>query len=387
MEISKKCLSCDSALFEDHFFKLENMPAGAQEFDNPSKVDLEVRQCSHCELVQLTNEPVHSYKDVIRAVGFSDEMKKFREEQFGNFIKENSLYEKKVLEVGCGDGEYLRVMRDAGAETFGLENNPMLARKSRARGLSVYQGYITDKNSRVINHPFDAFFTMNFLEHAPNPKQLLEGIRNNLKEGGVGIVEVPNFDMMAATGHFSEFIGDHLSYFTKSSLTFLLDASGFEVLECSSIWHDYIISATVAKRDKEESSRLAGFTKNKIDFELFEKKKNKDLSSLDKYIRGYEDNSVAVYGAGHQSLALIALSGIGPRLKYIVDDAPFKQGRKSPASNVPIVSANTLREDPAKAIVVIGASYSDEIVDKLTKSGYNNLNIAVLRQEGLKIYK
>jgi len=158
-------------------------------------------------------------------------------------------------------------------------------------------------------------------------------------------------------------------------------------LECSSIWHDYIISATVAKRDKEESSRLAGFTKNKIDFELFEKKKNKDLSSLDKYIRGYEDNSVAVYGAGHQSLALIALSGIGPRLKYIVDDAPFKQGRKSPASNVPIVSANTLREDPAKAIVVIGASYSDEIVDKLTKSGYNNLNIAVLRQEGLKIYK
>ena len=115
-------------------------------------------------------------------------------------------------------------------------------------------------------------------------------------------------------------------------------------------------------------------------------KKDKVLSSLNQYVDKYGENNVAVYGAGHQALAVIAMSGIGDRLKYIVDDATFKQGRRAPASDVLIKHPSSLSSDPVQAIIVMGASYSDEIIDKLKKSNYNNLDIAVLRQEGLKVY-
>ena len=69
-----------------------------------------------------------------------------------------------------------------------------------------------------------------------------------LNEGGIGIVEVPNFDMMLKNNLFTEFINDHLFYFTKDTLASTLERNGFEVLKCENVWHDYIISATVKKR-------------------------------------------------------------------------------------------------------------------------------------------
>ena len=54
--------------------------------------------------------------------------------------------------------------------------------------------------------------------------------------------------MMLRNNLFSEFIRDHLFYFTRDTLTFTLNFNGFDVIECKEIWHDYIISATVKKK-------------------------------------------------------------------------------------------------------------------------------------------
>ena len=66
--------------------------------------------------------------------------------------------------------------------------------------------------------PFEAFFTLNFLEHQPTPKNFLRGIWHNLVPQGIGLVEVPNFDMMLRQRLFSEFTTDHLLYFTADTL-------------------------------------------------------------------------------------------------------------------------------------------------------------------------
>ena len=80
------------------------MPKAAQHLPTtPEKgVSLEVCQCSGCGVVQLNNEPVSYYKEVIRAVAFSQEMKEYRVSQFKDFISTHDLYNKRVLEVGCG---------------------------------------------------------------------------------------------------------------------------------------------------------------------------------------------------------------------------------------------------------------------------------------------
>src|SRR4029453_3196123 len=88
------------------------------------------------------------------------------------------------------------------------------------------------------------------------PNATLAGIHRHLADGGVGLVEVPNFDMMLRERQFAEFISNHLCYFTTSTLTTALSINGFEVLECSDEWHGYVLSAVVRKRARLD---LSGF--------------------------------------------------------------------------------------------------------------------------------
>ena len=393
-DTSRMCRVCGSNLFDDPIFRLENMPQSAQGFGKTrnnslahfGKIDLEICQCSRCELVQLNNDPVPYYKNVIRAVAFSKEMKKFREVQFKDFVSSHSLQGKKILEVGCGRGEYLRLMRDTGVNAYGIEHAVDSVYTCVHSDLLVEKLYIDRSDIEIPHAPFDAFFTMNFFEHAPDPSSMLRGISNNLTADGIGLVEVPNFGMMLKNNQFSEFIRDHLLYFTEKTLASTLKLNDFEILDCKSIWYDYIISAIVRKSDSDITKPL--------DLSGFATQKNKVVSDLHKFIDKYTPQQVAVYGAGHQALAILSIANLGyneieksSKIKYIVDDAIFKQGKFAPGSHIPIVNPKKLEEDPVESIIVMAASYSDEVIAKLQSSGPNNMGIAVLRQDGLKIIK
>lgn len=366
------------------------MPKSAQGFGETrdrsltdfSSINLEVCQCSKCRLVQLNrNRPVSYYREVIRASAFSDEMRLFRQQQFRVFIDTHELHNKKIVEIGCGKGEYLSLMKGAGAEAHGVEYGEESVKSCVDKNLSVSRIYV-EKNTEIPSAPFDAFFTLNFFEHAPDPSCMLQGIRNNLSDEAVGLVEVPNFDMMIRNNQFSEFIPDHLCYFTKDTLKATLELNGFDILECDAVWYDYIISAVVRK-----SKSWTGDSTDPLDLSGFIDQKNKVIKDLRNFVDKYPEGSVAVYGAGHQALAVLSMSGMGDKIKYIVDDATFKQGKFAPGSHLPIVSPEQMKKSPVEAIIVMAASYSDEVLARLRESGYNNIGLAVLRQDGLHVLK
>ena len=140
---NKKCRVCGNKFFDKPLLRYENMPRAAQflpdadSLENDRGVDLEVCQCSGCGLVQLSNEPVSYYKDVIRAAAFSEEMKEFRINQFGNFVQKYYLKGKKIVEIGCGSGEYLSIMQQFGVYAYGLEYSNESVRHCVKNGLKV----------------------------------------------------------------------------------------------------------------------------------------------------------------------------------------------------------------------------------------------------------
>ena len=217
-----KCRSCDG--FLEVVLEFKNMPKSAQNFPTADKLgedkgeDLEVCQCSMCGLVQLNNPPVSYYKEVIRAAAFSEEMRGFRVEQFRNFVEEYSLRGKKVVEIGCGKGEFLELMSSAGADAYGIEYSTESVNWCKRNNLNVEKFYIDSEDNKIPKYPFDCFFIMNFFEHLPDPNATLKCLYSNLSEDGIGLIEVPNFDMILEKNLFSEFISDHLFYFTKDSL-------------------------------------------------------------------------------------------------------------------------------------------------------------------------
>lgn len=372
-----QCRVCNHAFFESPLLRLENMPKAAQHLpdadslDKDRGVDLEVYQCSGCGLVQLTNDPVPYYREVIRAAAFSEEMEEFRAKQFGSFIAEYALKGKRIIEIGCGRGEYLAIMRQSGVEAYGLEYSEESVRHCLSTGLKVSQGFIEDSNFRLECAPFNGFYILNFLEHLPHPNALLRGIHKNLTVDGVGMVEVPNFDMILRNKLFSEFIGDHLFYFTKETLDITLRFNGFEIIEFNELWYDYILSAVVKKKPQTDLSNFDNYRAQlKID--------------LEDYIRRFEPRKVAIWGAGHQALAIISLMNLAEKVRYVIDSAPFKQGKYTPASHVPIVSPEALNSDPVDAVIVMAASYSDEVAKTIRQEFDKNIRVCIVRDYGLE---
>lgn len=372
-----QCRMCNRPFLGGPLLRYENMPGAAQHLPDAAALagekgtDLELFQCPGCGLVQLNRDPVPYYREVIRASAFSPEMKAFRMEQFRAFVRDHALAGKKVVEIGCGRGEYLELIREAGADACGVEAAPAAVEACVRRGLRVECGFVENAACRLEHAPFAAFFLLNFLEHLPDPNGTLAGIGANLAGGAAGLVEVPNFDMILRRRLFSELIGDHLFYFTRETLAFALQMNGFEVVECREVWHDYILSAVVKKRPVTD---LAAFRARRTEL----------TAELDAWLRRFADRRVAVWGAGHQALAVLALAGLGGRIRYVVDSAPFKQGKYTPATHIPIVSPDALAADPVDAVIVMAAAYSDEVVRMLRQRFDGRLAVAVLRDSGLE---
>jgi len=121
-----------------------------------------------------------------------------------------------------------------------------------------------------------------------------------------------------------------------------------------------------------------------LDITYFHRHQEKITAEVMTYLKPFAAKRVAVWGAGHQALALIALTGIAGSIRYVVDSAPFKQGRYTPATHLPVVAPEALFEDPVDAVLVIAGSYSDEVAWKIRQECNLKMPVAVLRGDGLE---
>jgi hypothetical protein len=212
---------------------------------------------------------------------------------------------------------------------------------------------------RIKGFCFMDFVSNNYLEHVPNPNEYLQQFN------GRGIIEVPNFDMIFEKDLFSEIMLDHLMYFTEGTLRFALQYNGFDVISIDPVWDDFIIlSATVEKR--RPLSLLSFLDQQEI-----------LKSKLDDYISRFD--RVAIYGASHEAFAYIAM--LNPRIAFVVDDSPMKQGKYTPTGGLRIYSKEHLKY--ADAVIIMGAGYSDEILKNLKFDG----SVAVMRNWGVEVIK
>lgn len=375
---TKPCRLCYAPLSGTPFLNLERMPASAQGFPKQDELadektaQLELFSCSACGLVQAQCEPVPYWRDVIRANAFSPAMQEFRKNFFADFVRDHALTGKSLIEIGCGRGEYLDLFKALGVRTFGTEHGPENANIALAAGHQVQTCFPEDSSIKLAHGPYDTFVSFNFLEHWPNPRQVLAAIHANTTETAVGLIEVPNCNMILSRALFSEFISDHLSYFTKETLTSLLNISGFEVDSCESIWNGYILSARVRKRPARSAAPFTDLRK-------------KLSRQFETFFKACGNKPICAWGAGHQSLAVLSLLNLENKIDFIIDSAPFKQGRYTPATHLPIHAPDHLHKSDVGAILIMAAGYSDEVLKILRRDFKADLKVAILRETELEI--
>jgi len=147
-----------------------------------------------------------------------------------------------LLDVGCGDGLFLRVARDAGWRVDGIEFSPEGAGRAAARlERPVAVGDLAA--AAVLPGPFDVVTVWHVLEHLPEPRPMLAAAHRRLRAGGLLVVAVPNLDNIPMRAAYRLARGrplplfepgarePHLSHFDERTLRRILAEAGFAAIE------------------------------------------------------------------------------------------------------------------------------------------------------------
>lgn len=137
----------------------------------------------------------------------------------------------RLLDVGCGNGTFLRDMRDAGWDVYGIDPDPGAVAAARATGASVEEGLLT--RDAFPAESFDAVTLSHVVEHLPDPAETLGICRDLLRPGGLVWIATPNLESRGHARYGRDWRGleppRHLAVFTPRALTGLLERLGLEV--------------------------------------------------------------------------------------------------------------------------------------------------------------
>jgi SAM-dependent methyltransferase len=156
----------------------------------------------------------------------------------------------RLLDFGCGAGQYVARMAAAGWQAEGLDLSAEAVRICRAAGLAVRQG--TLPGADLPEHSYDLVTMWHAIELVPSPRATLEAARNLVRPGGRLAIDCPRFDSRSARRFGSLWYGldlpRHLTHFTRSTLARHLEACGFEVERFVSVRRPVFIRHSLLRR-------------------------------------------------------------------------------------------------------------------------------------------
>jgi SAM-dependent methyltransferase len=143
---------------------------------------------------------------------------------------------RKILDIGCSIGMFLKVARDRGWETTGLELNQRAYEYAKnTLGLDVRKQLLHEAG--FAPESFNVVTLWEVLEHVPNPRDLIAQTHEILKPDGALALIVPNRNCLSARimRHVCACFGgrNHLWYFSPDNLASLLEQTGYSVVRCS----------------------------------------------------------------------------------------------------------------------------------------------------------
>ncbi len=208
-----------------------------------------ILRCLSCDLVFVDPVPAGATAQAAYGAEYYEPWRERREERLRRRLwrRRLGLVEARqrhgtLLDVGCGDGLFLKVARDAGWAVEGIEFSAEGARRSSRRlGRPVAVGDLA--RAPGLRGPFDVVTLWHVLEHLVSPAPMLEAARHRLRPGGLLAVAVPNLDNLPMRAAYLLARGralplyekgarePHLSHFSPATLRSFLRRQGFERIE------------------------------------------------------------------------------------------------------------------------------------------------------------
>lgn len=165
-----------------------------------------------------------------------------------------------VLELGCGRGELLEALRDAGVKAHGVDSDPAMVAACRRLGLAAEVGDALETLRARKAGSLGGVTAIHVLEHLPAATwmSVVEAAAAALRRGGVLLVECPNPDSLRVGAGLFWMDPTHRAPVHPQALAFVMRALGLEVVE-TKLLHPFPPEQALAKASQPEAVReLAG---------------------------------------------------------------------------------------------------------------------------------
>jgi 2-polyprenyl-3-methyl-5-hydroxy-6-metoxy-1,4-benzoquinol methylase len=210
---------------------------------NAERLGLLLVECVECEMVFLDNWgddfETELYDYYAQRIGrsqqeiFRDVNRIRYQELLGRF--ESIVAGRSILDVGCGQGQFVHTARDRGWNPLGIDLSASAIELGLSFGLPVRQ--LDFFSPDLAPGSFDVITMFELIEHVPRPGRFVARAEELLRPGGLLYLTTPNFgciDRRLLGSEWRAISREHLSYFTPKSLGRLVErSSDLESLEIS----------------------------------------------------------------------------------------------------------------------------------------------------------
>ena len=280
------------------------------------------------------------------------------------------LRNKDIIEIGCGKGDFLRLLADAGNNRclgFDPSFDPQRNRQGpRSERFSIVQDEYTEKYS---NCPADFIVCRQVLEHIVDPRRFLKTIRRAIgdRPQAVVFVEVPNVMFTLKDSGIWDLIYEHCGYFTESSLWRLFVETGFNPLTVSEAFGgQYLcIEAKPSFQQKRFQTGPDHLSIETVDRHVngFADRYRQQISKWRKVIAELRRSGTktVVWGAGSKGVTFLNVLKVESGIDSVVDVNPHKHGHYVPGTGQRVVSPDDLSGIGPEVIITMNPLYADEI--------------------------
>ena len=285
-----------------------------------------------------------------------------------DMIERFDLHGKEIIEIGCGNGEFLVLLCELGGNSgVGFDPAYLPDRVPTQPGTDIE--FVADFYSdRHVDRQADLVTCKMTLEHIIDTGDFVANVRRAIGDRLDTVVcfQIPIGRYVLGDLAFWDVYYEHCSYFTHGSLARLFRQERFEVTD---LWTDYddqyLVVAARPTAEPTEPSLPAEDDLDEVarEVERFAREVPERLDAWRRELREHHDagRTVVLWGGGSKGVAFLTTLGLGEEIAAAVDINPNKSGTYMAGTGHRIVGPDALVELRPDVVIVMNPIYTDEI--------------------------
>jgi len=296
----------------------------------------------------------------------SETFSRFNEALAEKLIDKHGLIKKKIIEIGCGEGEFLYQLCRSGSNSgvgFDPAYRGTCADQGKDADVSFICDYFSEKYGR---YRADFYVCKMTLEHIQDVSRFLSMIGRTVTGSRPTLFfQVPNFGKSLHEGAFWDVYYEHCSYFTSGSLAGCFERNGFTVTDRWTSFQDQylMLEAVPSFPSRLEGARSSDPVDGSGIISAFQSATEGLLEEWSRTLRSGKrsGNETVIWGASSRGVSFLTTLETMDVVKYAVDINPNKRGMFIPGSGQKIVGPQDMRDIKPDTVIVMNPVYIEEI--------------------------